>query len=436
MAHGQGGAEVLRDHAPTLTCNHEAPIAAYGDALSEPYQAVTGALCAADGKGTNGQHAYDHKLMPVIFGPMGRIHEALIAAHDGVTHTLRADGFDASEDGTGRGTPLIPVMVGTDMYNRLITGDVAATLGTQSGDGLSSGPSVMVPVSVDLRGREGGSAAELGDDCASTLRASSGGGDKPHVLAPIAFDTTNITSAANRSNPKPGDPCHTLAAGAHPPAIAFSCKDHGGDVAPTLRAMGNGGSHANAGGKVAVAFSVDAQADQLPTPGRDTSISDTLTCSQRAGVAYTTKLHNTKANNAGKFFFDRTVALDASSPPPALITAMAVRRLTPRECERLQGMQDDHTLIPIKKGRPKPLAKIDAAIPVYDCMAEAMQPLNRPRDKKDRFALRFEDGKAQVYGMAADGPRYKAIGNSWAVLCVSWILDRIQREVHRLEHAP
>lgn len=41
------------------------------------------------------------------------------------------------------------------------------------------------------------------------------------VLEPIAFDTTNVTSATNRSNPQPGDPCHTLAAAAHPPAIAF-----------------------------------------------------------------------------------------------------------------------------------------------------------------------------------------------------------------------
>lgn len=40
-------------------------------------------------------------------------------------------------------------------------------------------------------------------------------------------------------------------------AIAFSCKDHGadvGDLAPTLRAMNHSGSHANAGGQVAVAF--------------------------------------------------------------------------------------------------------------------------------------------------------------------------------------
>ena len=70
----------------------------------------------------------------------------------------------------------------------------------------------------------------------------------------IAFDTTQNTSRENRANPEPGGPCHPLAAGAHPPAIAFTCKDHGqdaGELAPTLRAMQ--GDHANAGGQVAIA---------------------------------------------------------------------------------------------------------------------------------------------------------------------------------------
>ena len=57
------------------------------------------------------------------------------------------------------------------------------------------------------------------DPCVSTntafaLGRNSGG---ENVLV---FDTTQITSAANRSNPQPGDPCHPLAAGEHPPAIA------------------------------------------------------------------------------------------------------------------------------------------------------------------------------------------------------------------------
>lgn len=60
------------------------------------------------------------------------------------------------------------------------------------------------------------------------------------------------------------------------------------------------------------------------------------------------------------------------------IAASAVRRLTPRECERLQGFPDDWTLVPVR-GKP-----------------------------------------------AADGPRYKALGNSMAVPVMRWIGQRIQ----------
>jgi DNA (cytosine-5)-methyltransferase 1 len=62
--------------------------------------------------------------------------------------------------------------------------------------------------------------------------------------------------------------------------------------------------------------------------------------------------------------------------------AMQVRRLTPRECERLQGFPDDYTLIP-HRGKP-----------------------------------------------AADGPRYKALGNSMAVPCMRWIGQRIAMVEH------
>lgn len=62
-------------------------------------------------------------------------------------------------------------------------------------------------------------------------------GDAQDTLIP--FDTTNLTSKHNRSNPKAGDPLHTLASGAHPPAVAYQC--HGSNVGPMgcLRA-GNG----------------------------------------------------------------------------------------------------------------------------------------------------------------------------------------------------
>lgn len=107
-------------------------------------------------------------------------------------------------------------------------------------------------------------------------------------------------------------------------------------------------------------------------------------------VAYTTKLHNTGSNNAGKLFEERTTCLDANSPPPALLTAMQVRRLTPRECERLQGFPDDYTAIPWRK---------------------------------------------KTASECPDGPRYKALGNSWAVPNVRWIGRRIDNELRRLDAA-
>ena len=104
-----------------------------------------------------------------------------------VTHALRAEGFDASEDGTGRGTPL-------------------------------------VPVGVALRGREGGATAELTGDVMTALRTGGGGGDKPHVLLPLVFDETQITSAENRCNPQPGDPCHPIPARVRAPTLAFHAR--------------------------------------------------------------------------------------------------------------------------------------------------------------------------------------------------------------------
>lgn len=63
-----------------------------------------------------------------------------------------------------------------------------------------------------------------------------------------------------------------------------------------------------------------------------------------------------------------------------------VRKLTPVECERLQGFPDNYTRIPYR-GKPE-----------SEC---------------------------------PDGPRYKAIGNSWAVPVVRWIGKRINKSLGR-----
>jgi DNA (cytosine-5)-methyltransferase 1 len=109
------------------------------------------------------------------------------------------------------------------------------------------------------------------------------------------------------------------------------------------------------GALLPVAFHSNAQADQLPSGQRDTSVTDALTCSQSAAVA----------------------------------TAMQVRRLTPIECERLQGFPDGYTAIPLRKK------------PASEC---------------------------------PDGPRYKALGNSMAVPVMRWIGQRIVQPLN--QHQP
>ena len=143
-----------------------------------------------------------------------------------------------------------------------------------------------------------GTGGPAGDECYNLT-----------VAQPLAFDArqSDVITCGDQSGPLDTD--------GHSIAIAFSAKDHGadaGDIAPTLRAGGHTGSHANGG------------------------------------------------------------------VMPAVASDLAVRRLTPRECERLQGFPDDYTLIPYR-GKP-----------------------------------------------AADGPRYKALGNSMAVPVMAWIGRRIQ----------
>ena len=135
----------------------------------------------------------------------------------------------------------------------------------------------------------------------------------------VAYDSTQITSAGNFSSPKDGDPCHPLSAGAQAPIF-------------TLAIRGRGDGHD-------LEYRDDGTSNAILTPNGG-----------RAGIGV-----------------------------GAIATSWSVRRLTPTECERLQGFPDGWTDIP-HKGKP-----------------------------------------------AADGPRYKALGNSMAVNVMRWIGQRIQQ---------
>lgn len=135
LAHGQGGAELGIDRAPTLTCNHEAPIVVHG--TQDP--------CVGDAAFALGRNS---------------------GQENAVAYAVRT----ANTSANGHG----------------ISPDIAHTLDRAQGQ--------AVAYSVALRGREGGATAELGGDVAGCLRASTGGGDKPHVLAPAIAWSEELTA--------------------------------------------------------------------------------------------------------------------------------------------------------------------------------------------------------------------------------------------------
>ncbi|WP_282372255.1 DNA cytosine methyltransferase [Pseudomonas sp. PS02290] len=166
--------------------------------------------------------------------------------------------------------------------------------------------------------------------------------------------------------------------------LAFSCKDHGADagsLSPTLRAMNHSSSHANAGGQVAVCITgeithtlkaegFDGSEDGT---GRGQPIVAAFAENSRAELRYEDGdggITGSLSGGGGK----------AGQGMPAAQVGASVRRLTPVECERLQGFPDGYTLIPWR-GKP-----------ADDC---------------------------------PDGPRYKAIGNSKAVPVVRWLGMRL-----------
>lgn len=179
----------------------------------------------------------------------------------GIAHALTSEGHDASEDGTGRGTPIIP------------------------------------------------------------------------------FDTTQITSDKNYSNPRAGDPCHPLASGAHPPALAFALRGReegarvevSGEATNAIRGASGGSSKDYVAAPITASY------------GKQLDSSDT---------------------NQG--------------PPNALLDGMAVRRLTPLECERLQGVPDFWTDIPGASDSARYRALGNAiAVPVVEWIARRLMEVAR-----------------------------------------------------------
>lgn len=104
----------------------------------------------------------------------------------------------------------------------------------------------------------------------------------------------------------------------------------------------------------------------------------TLTKGHSHAVAFEENFHAIREVDIAPAITTEGYRVSQNAGGLGLRTAMQVRRLTCVECERLQGFPDNYTNI------------------------------------KDK---------------CPDGPRYKALGNSWAVPVVRWIGERIANEV-------
>jgi DNA (cytosine-5)-methyltransferase 1 len=116
----------------------------------------------------------------------------------------------------------------------------------------------------------------------------------------------------------------------------------------------------------------------MSNPHTDVDIMQTLQAQNPMAVAFEENFHAIREVDVAPAMTTEGYRVSQNAGGLGLRTAMQVRRLTPVECERLQGFPDGYTDIKLK-GKPTP-----------------------------------------------DGPRYKALGNSMAVPVMAWIGKRIQ----------
>jgi len=256
---------------------------------------------------------------------------------------------------------------GQDAYTgRLIpqiVGSIDCRIGAQRAQNAQAGH--MLPMFYDMKQHHNpqpSDTVQLTTSNCATVR-----GDTP-LVQPIAFPANlSGTQCASTENLAPSMGAKNPTAVMQPIPIHDQATRHAGKNGDKTMGKGNG-------------LGIGQPGDPM----------NTLTKGDSHAVAYNISpgkgelkddIHVTDAH------VSKTIDASASNPAmhqggSAIVQAMAVRRLTPVECERLQGFPDGYTNIPWRKAAESP-----------------------------------------------DGPRYKALGNSWAVPVVAWIGQRIQNQL-------
>lgn len=272
---------------------------------------------------------------------------------------------------------------------------------------------------VPILNDQGGGKMDVSYDVVGTLRANAKGHD-PIVLDALPFDTTQLTSPQNGSNPHWGDPCHPLAASAHTPSAVvkvFDARESGdGQIVPTITGdhesritdytaiavdLYNGavtGNTAtaitcrstapNSGPKVIESYGIgNRQAHSSVTKEKSGTL-DTMHDAQAVAIEHAGCLTPWDVQSRRIFSeYGKWPALysgEGGGHGYVFTLRWIVRRLTPMECERLQGYPDGWTDIG-----------------------------------------EWTDTKGKKH-KAADSPRYKALGNSIALPQWFWIVQKMK----------
>lgn len=303
-------------------------------------------------------------------------------------HSLRGEGFDASEDGTGRGTPIVPVAFGggntsgpieveTCLTNHASRSDfdtetfIASAFDARQSDVIQYGP-ITGPLDTD-----GHTIGVLVDADASQARSDQALRALRDAVGEEAFATWGAgVVAALRTQ-------EVLRSGLHGEGVRRAAHDRhklDDDALP----------RSEAGGAGPVRALWDAGCIGCPPPGWQPSerlarelSADLSELSRQGASAERLMLGLWRASEGLGLLREALSALqearrpahDEGQPAP---TRWAVRRLTPLEAERLQGFPDGYTAVPWRGG------------------------------------------------ILSDDPRYKALGNSMACNVMRWIGTRIQ----------
>ena len=228
--------------------------------------------------------------------------------------TARADGSPCID----RGPNIVVAPVAADLYTATITGDIAATVAARTGQyGDASGPSVLC-AGFKLGNSEQARSIGYQEELSPTLNAECGG-NKPTVVAPVAYGICSYTSNSMMS----GNPHSGI---------------YEADTSRTLDL--NGGNPACNQGGIAVV----QMAYQMQGFGDYREADVASSCKQRDYKDSTDLVIGIDGEcNAYIEQYGTLRAHASGGAEETLMHRMAVRRLTPLECERLQGFPDGWT---------------------------------------------------------------------------------------------